>query len=170
MKLRAATSADSEAVLALNEESVEYLSPLDDNRLDLLVEQAALYLVVEDKGVVIAFLLALREGAQYDSPNYTWFADRYEQFLYVDRVVVSKAILGKGLGSMLYTELFSFASKNAVSPVTCEFDVEPANADSERFHARFGFKEVGRQVVADGRKVVSLQTADASSHSTGKTQ
>lgn len=167
MKLRPATSADSEAVLALNEESVEYLSPLDDRKLSSLVEQAALYLVVEDQGVVIAFLLALREGAQYDSPNYTWFANRYAQFLYVDRVVVSKAIIGKGLGSMLYTELFSFASNNGISTVTCEFDVEPPNADSERFHARFGFKEVGRQVVADGRKVVSLQTADALNHSIG---
>ena len=62
---------------------------------------------------------------------------------------------------MLYRELFAFAQRNSVPPITCEYDVEPPNPGSARFHARFGFKEVGRQVVAGGRKVVSLQAVDA---------
>jgi predicted GNAT superfamily acetyltransferase len=46
--------------------------------------------------------------------------------------------------------------------VACEFDVQPPNPASERFHAKFGFIEVGRQSVAGGKKTVSLQTAAAS--------
>lgn len=160
MKLRAAVRADFDALLALNQESVQYLSPLDETRLSVLAEQAALFLVVEDQGAVIAFLLALREGASYDSPNYLWFANQYQRFLYVDRVVVSRAIAARGVGSLLYAELFSFAASNGLSPVTCEFDVDPPNVASERFHARYGFREVGRQHVAGGRKLVSLQAAD----------
>lgn len=157
MQLRPATPADFKAVLALNEESVAHLSPLDDILLAQLHTEAALHLVVEEKGTVIAFLIAFREGSEYDSPNYVWFAERYERFLYVDRVVVARTAKSRGAGSMLYRELFAFAARNSVTLVTCEYDVEPPNADSERCHSRFGFREVGRQAVSGGRKVVSLQ-------------
>jgi uncharacterized protein len=43
--------------------------------------------------------------------------------------------------------------------VSCEFDVDPPNAVSARFHAKFGFKDVGQQRVAGGKKMVRLQTA-----------
>lgn len=161
MRLRPATPTDFKAVLALNEESVAYLSPLDETRLAHLHAEAALHLVAEEQGAVIGFLIAFRAGCAYDSENYLWFSRRYEQFLYVDRVVVARTAKSRGVGSMLYRELFALAQRNAVPFVTCEYDVEPPNAGSERFHSRFGFKEVGRQVVAGGRKVVSLQAVDA---------
>ena len=160
MQLRSAVTADFKALLALNDESVAYLSPLDEMRLTYLHGEAALHLVVEDHDAVTGFLVALREGSAYDSPNYVWFAERYERFLYVDRVVVASTAKSRGVGSMLYEELFAFAGRTAVPLVACEYDVEPPNAASERFHSRFGFREVGRQAVSGGRKVVSLQVAE----------
>lgn len=124
----------------------------------MLDGQAALHRVVEDEGFVTAFLLALREGAAYDSVNYRWFAERYPRFLYVDRVVVSKQRKSRGAGALLYRELFSFAVDQGLPLVACEVDLEPPNPDSLRFHARFGFTEVGQQLVAGGAKRVSLQT------------
>lgn len=160
MQLRSAIPADFKALLALNEESVAYLSPLDEMRLNYLHAEAALHIVAEEHDAVAGFLMALREGSAYDSPNYVWFAERYERFLYVDRVVVARTAKSRGIGSMLYAELFSFAQRTAVPLVACEYDVEPPNVASERFHARFGFREVGRQAVSGGRKVVSLQVVD----------
>ena len=165
MQTRASTPSDFDAILALNEDAVAYLSPLDAARLSLLDRESALHRVVEERGVVVAFLLALREGVAYDSPNYTWFARRYERFLYVDRIVVAGKMRSNGAGSLLYKDLFAFASQSAVPLIACEYDVEPPNAGSARFHARFGFHEVGRQSVAGGRKIVSLQAIDISSNS-----
>lgn len=159
MKIRDAQATDFDAILALNAASVSLLSPLSPQRLTELHAQAALHRVVERDGEVIGFLLAFREGADYDSPNYRWFAERYQLFLYVDRVVVADAARGQGVGTLLYRDMFEFAAASAVDLVTCEFDVDPPNPASERFHARFGFHEVGRQWVADGRKQVSLQAA-----------
>ena len=159
MRIRDAQAADFDAILALNAASVSLLSPLSPQRLTELHAQAALHRVVERDGEVIGFLLAFREGADYDSPNYRWFAERYQLFLYVDRVVVADAARGHGVGTLLYRDMFEFAAASAVDLVTCEFDVDPPNPASERFHARFGFHEVGRQWVADGRKQVSLQAA-----------
>lgn len=159
MRIRPATTADFAAILALNEESVAALSPLTLGRLAALDACAALHLVADDGARVIAFLLALREGATYDSPNYRWFAQRYERFLYVDRVVVAGFARGRGAGARLYEALFEFAATQSVGLVTCEYDVEPPNPASAGFHARFGFSEIGRQRLECGGKVVSLQVA-----------
>lgn len=158
--IRVATAADFARILALNAESVRFLSPLDAARLHALHAQAAYHRVAEIGGRVAAFLLVLREGVDYDSPNYRWFAQRYAQFLYIDRVVVDAAAQGHGLGALLYEDLFAFARTQLVSVLTCEFDLEPPNPASARFHARFGFRAVGTQWLGGGKKQVSLQACE----------
>jgi predicted GNAT superfamily acetyltransferase len=157
--IRDADESDFGAILRLNLESERFLSPLDRARLQHLHRQAAYHRVALIDGAVAAFLLVLREGADYDSPNYRWFADRYPQFLYIDRVVVDARQQGRRLGAALYRDLFEFARASGVRSVTCEFDVDPPNAASSAFHARLGFREVGEQWIAQGRKKVSLQEA-----------
>jgi predicted GNAT superfamily acetyltransferase len=158
--IRPASPADFAAILALNAESVHFLSPLDMQRLQLLHAQAAYHRVVEIDGEVRAFLLVLREGRDYDSPNYRWFARYYERFLYIDRIVVSAAMHGQGLAALLYEDLLAFAAQSGVAQLTCEFDLAPPNPGSAKFHARFGFREVGTQWIRDGKKQVSLQALD----------
>jgi predicted GNAT superfamily acetyltransferase len=160
LALRAAGAGDFEAILALNAESVRFLSPLDAARLAALDREAALHLVACDAGAVVAFLLAFREGADYDSENYRWFAARFRRFLYVDRVVVSAARQAGGLGTQLYAALFAGARAAGVATIVCEIDVEPPNPTSQRFHARLGFREVGTQRVAGGAKRVSMQALE----------
>lgn len=159
MNIRPATASDFPAVLALNEGSVQFLSPLTRSRLAEIHREAAMHVVVEHDGNVAAFLVALREHAAYDSINYQWFEQRYERYLYVDRIVVGQALQGQGTGSLLYKLVFQAARQAAVPFVTCEFDIDPPNPISEKFHRRFGFQEVGRQAVAGGMKMVSLQLA-----------
>jgi len=159
MKARAACSSDFAAVLLLNRESERFLSPLSREQLEQLHHQADLHQVLEVEGEVGAFVLALREGTSYDSVNYRWFIERYERFLYVDRVVVSVALHGRGLGRVLYEFVFAHARATRAPVVTCEYDIEPPNLASERFHQAFGFEEVGSQLVAGGKKRVSLQAA-----------
>jgi uncharacterized protein len=159
MKTRTASSNDFEAVLALNRESERFLSPLSIEGLERLHAQSDLHQVLEEDGSVVAFVLALREGARYQSVNYRWFDQRYERFLYVDRIVVSSTQHGRGLGRVLYDLVFAHARATGAPVVTCEYDVEPPNPGSECFHRKFGFVEVDRQLVADGRKQVSLHVA-----------
>ncbi|HEX7916428.1 GNAT family N-acetyltransferase [Rudaea sp.] len=155
--IRDATTRDFPAILALNAESVHFLSPLDEARLLRLHAQAACHRVVEIDGAVAAFLLVLREGADYDSPNYRWFAQRHAQFLYIDRIVVTANRQGHGLAAMLYDDLLAFARTAGVETLTCEFDLDPPNPASAKFHARCGFREVGTQWLGGGKKQVSLQ-------------
>ena len=157
--VRKASPADFDAVLALNQASVHFLSALTLQRLHALHERAALHLVVEVGGEIVAFLLAFRERAGYDSINYRWFDSRHVRFLYIDRVVVAEGHRGSGVGAVLYEHVFDRAARDHVPWVTCEFDVDPPNPVSERFHARYGFQEVGRQSVDYADKLVALQAA-----------
>lgn len=158
--LRDAVAADAPAMLALNAESVHFLSPLDAEGLAALRAQACCCRVAGAPGVVHGFLLALREGAGYASPNYRWFAARYARFVYIDRIVIGAAGRGQGLGVALYEDLIGYARHAQAERVVAEFDVEPPNPASARLHERFGFREVGQQSLYGGVKRVSLQALE----------
>ena len=89
--------------------------------------------------------------------------EHYREFIYVDRVMVAQAQQGKRLGQFLYDDLFAFARERRIAAITCEFNIDPPNEASRRFHSRYGFREVGTQWVAGGKKRVSLQVAEIES-------
>jgi predicted GNAT superfamily acetyltransferase len=157
MDLRNATPADFSSILTLNQESVHFLSPLDETRLLHLHKQSVYHRVVETGKGLAGFLLAFAQAADYDSPNYRWFAERYDRYLYIDRIVVASEAQGLGIGRQLYADLFAFAHAQGYPKVTCEFDLDPPNPASAAFHRKFGFIEVGQQMVANN-KLVSLQS------------
>lgn len=159
MLLRDATTADFERIVALNAAEAEKTSPMDRARLAQLHALACHHRVVESDGRVLAFLLAMRDGAAYRNDNFEWHAARTPSFVYVDRIVVEAAQGGRGIGGMLYRDLFDFARAGAIPVVACEFNLEPPNPASAAFHARFGFVEVGQRAHADGSKRVSMQVA-----------
>jgi uncharacterized protein len=161
VQIRDAQSKDFAAILVLNQQSVQYLSPLDEWRLALLDRQSSYHRVIEVNSKIAAFLLGFKEGAHYDSPNYQWFAARYPSFFYVDRIVVADHQQGHGFGRALYEDFFRHAERATCKNVVCEFDLDPPNEGSRRFHASMGFVEVGTQLLSGANKRVSMQLAQA---------
>lgn len=155
--LRPIEARDHLAVLALNLESEHFLSPMNGQRLEQLLACDGCHRVLEADGQVVAFLIALEEGADYDSPNYQWFNRDRSGFVYVDRVVVSAQHRGQGHASALYDELFGFARERGLGEVVCEFNLEPPNPASQAFHASYGFAEVGTRQAED--RLLSMQAA-----------
>jgi predicted GNAT superfamily acetyltransferase len=162
--IRAATEADFPAILALNDEFVHFTSPMDETRLCQLHKLSAYHKVVEVEQAsgrkVVAFLLAFTDGNSYNSVNYQWFNDRLKNFVYVDRIVIAGTQHGRGLGKLLYQDLFYFAKTHTLSKVACEFYILPPNEISKKFHQGFGFYQLSTQWLAGGKKRVSLQVAD----------
>lgn len=159
-EIRTAAESDFATILKLNAAEVQQTSPLHLDGLRSLVRMVAYCKVVTIQEQVVAFLIALREGAAYENANYEWFARRFPRFLYVDRVVVDSLFAGRRIGSKLYHNLFAFAREEKIETITCEYNVTPPNPASRKFHDKFGFKELGTQWVADGTKQVSLQAAE----------
>ncbi len=156
MRIRDYQPDDEPAVLALNAASVAVLSPMDGNRFQRLRSKAARMRVAERKGEVVGFLMGFCGGSDYDSPNYQWFNDNYSEFFYVDRVVVDSAARGLGVASSIYAECITWARAEGLTSLVAEIDIEPPNAESLKFHKKYGFEEVDRLVLSP-EKVVSLQ-------------
>ena len=160
--IRDAIDADFDRIVEFNAAVVRETSAMDIARLRQLHALAFHHRVAVVNGEIAGFLLAMRDGAAYANDNFDWFSARYPQFVYVDRIVVDAAISGKGIGRRLYDDLFDRARQLSIGIIACEYNLEPPNPASKRFHDRFGFTEVGRQHVAGGTKLVSLQIADVS--------
>lgn len=158
--LRNASPDDFGAIVELNETEVQQTSPMGLERLHELARLSSYHKVAVADDRVAAFLLAMREGAPYLNDNYAWFAARFPRFIYVDRIVVGSDFAGLKIGSRLYDDLFSYARSQGIKAITCEYNVQPPNPASQRFHDKFGFQELGRQWVANGTKLVSLQVAE----------
>ena len=159
MSIRDAAEGDFSAIVELNAHEVQHTSPMDLERLRYLDSISACHKVATVDDAVAAFLLAMKDGCGYVNDNYEWFAARYPQFLYVDRIVVSSKFQGRRLGSTLYLDLFQQARANRIPVVTCEYNIVPPNGPSRIFHAKFGFREIGTQWIANGAKQVSMQAA-----------
>jgi predicted GNAT superfamily acetyltransferase len=158
--IRNAIAAHHSAIVALNLGEVSHTSPMDESRLAALDAVACHHRVATVDGRVAAFVLAMQHGCGYANENFNWFAARFDAFLYVDRIVVGAAHRGLGLGSRLYDDLFDFARSRDIPRIACEYNLVPPNEASRTFHERFGFREVGRQWLANGSKQVSLQVAE----------
>jgi len=106
-------------------------------------------------------VLSILPGTPYASDNYRWFLERYESFLYVDRIVVSPEARGQGIGRQLYLDLVSWG-RGRVSRVTCEVNRRPSNPGSVLFHERMGFVVVGVHETGNGSKEVQLMSRELS--------
>lgn len=159
MNIREAKRSDYSAILRLNEKAIPSVNHLDECDLEALAEQSFFFQIAELEDRPVAFLLALAEGEAYESSNYRWFSMRYDQFIYVDRIVVAPDYARKGIGRGLYQALESEISKSR-RWLTCEVNLEPPNPNSLRFHQSFGFLQVGQQVTEGGTKRVCLMSKD----------
>jgi predicted GNAT superfamily acetyltransferase len=144
--------ADGAALLALNNAHAVELSWLEPERLAHLVAEA---FVARRVGVADALLLTFDQAADYDSPNFLWFRERYDAFVYVDRVVVADGARSRGLARRLYDDLFAAARAAGHERIVCEVNADPPNPASDAFHAALGFVPVGTAAIQGGKKTVT---------------
>ncbi len=142
---------DVEAFLELNRESEALLSPLDAASMQALIATAYCAWLTPNHD---AMLIALNERSIYSSPNFHWFAERYERFVYVDRVVVAQSARGRGIARSLYERLIEQARIDGYPVVCAEIYYDPPNPVSDAFHESMGFIEVGRAYLDDRGKSV----------------
>ena len=145
------THSDFDSIVHLNQNALEGVGPLDNESLSLLVKMSDQALVVEDDGDIAGFVITLPPGAEYDSSRYRWFEDKLvDDYVYLDRIVVSDEHRRKGVASKLYEEIEGDA------PVALE--VYDTNDVSLAFHESRGFEEVGA-LTHDGKTNLMLVRA-----------
>jgi len=76
--------------------------------------------------------------------------------MYIDRIVVSEAGRGHGLGTRSYDHVAEVAPKNGRLVIAAELDLVPPNEGSLNFHKKSGFVTRGTREL-EGSNVVSMQ-------------
>ncbi|ONI89310.1 hypothetical protein ALI144C_05015 [Actinosynnema sp. ALI-1.44] len=148
--------ADAALVLAMNNAAVPNVNEATEAELAALIEMSGLTVALEEDDALLGFVLTLPPGVDYPSENYRFFSERYDQFIYVDRIVVSDGARNRGIGAKLYDLIGEHAAEHGIPRVLCEVNLEPPNPGSLRFHKRLGFAEVGQQRTKGGTYLVSL--------------
>jgi len=138
-------------LLALNNAHAVELSPLTLVEFNRLIQGSFSAAAIQEGA---GFLIAFDQIADYDSPNFLWFRERYDRFVYIDRVVTSPVTRGKGYAKALYADLFQRAKVAGHSRIVCEVNLDPPNPPSDAFHAALDFAEVGRASIHNGQKTV----------------
>ena len=157
------TPADEAGVLAMNRLAEQVTSPLDAERFTALFALSDLKQVAELDGEVVGFVLAIADDKPFENHNYRWFTrwftERVEHFLYIDRVIVSPACRGQGLGRNFYAAVFDAARQSGIAHVCAEMDLQPPNRGSLQFHRKLGFIEIGTRTAASGKRL-SMQVCE----------
>jgi len=98
-----------------------------------------------EHGEVCAFCITFAPDAPHAGVNHQWFADRFESFVYLDRIAIDSNHQNRGLGALLYQSVEQLMLDSAEhSLLCCEVNLEPPNPGSLRFHKRIGFTEIGQ--------------------------
>lgn len=153
--IRPYRESDLATLLPMNNAAVPAVSELTESKFAALIASALVCLVAEVDGRPAGFLLCLAEGQDYDSPNYAWVSRNRKRFAYTDRICVDENARGKGIGEALYRALFDF-ERDGDRTFLCEVNERPPNPGSMKFHARLGFREIGRRDHGD-KAVVYLE-------------
>lgn len=147
--------ADIDWYFDLNEACVPAVNSLPKARLAELIGEAAYARGAFVDGAPAGVMIAFAPDAAYDSLNFGWFRRHYDDFIYMDRIMVGEAARSLGIGGALYRDLFA-AMAGRFAFVACEVNSRPPNPRSLRFHERLGFVPVGEQETEGGAKAVVL--------------
>jgi len=147
MLLRDYRSTDLETIHRINQGEVPAVGTETIDHLGEIAEQSTIALVGEVDDTIAGFCLVLAPDAAYDSVNYLWFSERYDDFIYLDRVAFPSEYQGRGFGRAMYTEVERLAAgrRPTASHLALEVNLRPRNEQSLAFHARLGFEHVGQQ-------------------------
>src|SRR5262245_50899334 len=106
---------DHAILRTLNNAAVPDVNALDNCKAAWLTTHAELARVAAIDGQPAGVIIVLSETAELASEYFTWFTERYENFVYVDRVIVAAAARRHGIATALYREVDRIATEGGLA-------------------------------------------------------
>ena len=142
MDLRELQNEDISEIWEINEQGLPGTGKVNHEEIEALLEISELAIGVFEHSKLLGFVICLLPGTNYGSLNYAWFNQKYDDFIYVDRIAVSQTHRNQSIGSLIYQKVVEYSKQHKV-PIAAEVSIYPPNPGSMRFHYRFNFTEVG---------------------------
>ncbi|HJM44605.1 MAG TPA: GNAT family N-acetyltransferase [Candidatus Poseidoniaceae archaeon] len=126
----------------INEDGLPGTGEISPDEITNLLNLGEFCIGAFEENKLVGFVICLLPNTKYGSENYAWFNNNYDDFLYVDRIAVSKKYRNCKIGSKLYQKVIDYAQELNL-PIAAEVSINPPNPGSIRFHLRHDFIEVG---------------------------
>ncbi len=153
--LRDAKYSDIDKIVQINKSAIPAVNYVSYNEFEWFLNRKLYFKIAENfHGAITGFLLVLPSGLEYKSLNYKWFSRRYDKFAYIDRIVIMDEFKKNGIGKSLYLDLEKNISEYEL--IACEYNIEPPNPISKKFHKSLNYENVGHQLTENETKKVSL--------------
>ena len=153
LEIRQLSKSNIESIWKINEDGLPGTGKVSPEEIEALLDFSSLAVGAYFGEELAGFVICLPPKTDYTSLNYAWFNQRYDEFLYVDRIAVGAHYQNQKIGTLLYDFVKRNATENGI-PVTAEVNIQPPNPGSMRFHDRHGFQQVG--VLDHDEKSVAL--------------
>lgn len=106
-------------------------------------------------GKLSGFLLAFRAGRAVENFGYMWFQTRFDNFLYVDRVVVMARGRLQGVGTAMLQEVLQWCRERGIDNVVCQVHDRPPNPVGHTLCGELGFLPL-ESVMLPSRDIVTM--------------
>ena len=153
LEIRSLSKTDVDSIWKINEDGLPGTGKVSRDEIKELFDFASLAVGAYYSEELVGFVICLPPKTAYSSLNYAWFNQRYNEFLYVDRIAVATQYQNQKIGTTIYDYVKRNAVENGI-PVTAEVNIQPPNPGSMRFHDRHGFQQVG--VLEHDKKSVAM--------------
>lgn len=142
-----------EELVSLNNEEVPSVNHLEESEFAELAKNAAFSEVLLIEEGIAGLVLGFEKDNQYEGFNFQWFCSRFDDFLYIDRIIASKDFRGQGVGKRLYDLAINYCKNNGLSKICCEVNNDPPNPGSHAFHKKMGFEPIEEVLHPEGKTV-----------------
>ncbi len=104
---------------------------------------------------ILAFALGISAGQAIEQYSYQWFMTRFDDFVYLDRIVVDASLRRSGLGAGLLASCLAKAQEDKHLSLVCQVHDRPNNAQGHAFVQRMGFHAI-ESVMLPSREIVTM--------------
>ena len=139
-------------ILKINAEFVHWLAPLDRDELIYILSKANYAKQINNAQAIL-----IGYGSDTDYPeheNLAWLRARFNNFFYIDRIIIDPASQGRGLAKTFYQDFEIHARNAGYTALTCEVNTLPDNPRSHQFHEAFGFHACGNRDIPNNGKAL----------------
>lgn len=139
----------------LNQEAGGEALSKSESDFALIVHQADFSIIRKNNDQLQGFMLGMASGRDLEHFSYQWFMTRYDNFLYVDRVVINTSSQGNALATAMYEEARFWARENGIDKIVCQVHDRPPSPEAHALLKQLGFEAL-ESVMLPTREIVTM--------------
>ncbi len=143
------------AAWRLNQKACPAALQLSEADFDERFEASGLRLLETRNDQLVAFAMGMTSRNPLPDFSLLWFVTRFDDFLFLERLVVDPGVRRTGIASALLERVLQACREEGMSSVCCQVHDRPANREAHAFVLARGFLAI-ESVMLPSRDIVTM--------------